>query len=92
METGDCAEACEPCRWIELGSRLSIPREVASATKRKRTRIERRAVTAIPEKAYARRNKMNTNASLPVAFGNVIGTQVHLPARTNAQGGVSHGE
>ena len=91
-ETGFCAAVCEPCRWIELGSQLQVYKEVVAAMERKRTRIERRVGKAACHSAYARRNKMKTNANLLVAFGNVISTQIHTPECTNAQGGGSHGE
>jgi len=73
-QTGCYSAVCETCRGIELGSQLSI---------------ERRPGKAVRANAFARRNKINTDAGLLVAFGMI---DAHTPARLNAQGGGSHGE
>jgi hypothetical protein len=87
-ETGFCSAVCEPCRWVELGSQLRIYREMVAELQRKRTHIARKVGRTACENAYARRRKMNTNASLLVAFGSVM----RPPICSNAQGGGSHGD
>jgi hypothetical protein len=88
-ETGFCSAVCQPCRWVELGSQLKIYREMVAELQRKRTRIAHKVGRAACENAYARRRKMNPNASLLVAFGNVMDTHIQC---SNAQGGGSHGD
>jgi hypothetical protein len=91
-ETGFCSAVCEPCRWVELGSQLKIYREMIAELQHKRACIAHKVGRAACENAYARRRKMNTNASLLVAFGNVMSPHSQLPVCANAQGGGSHGD
>jgi len=90
QETGFCCAVCEPCRWVELGSQLKIYRAIVAEMERKRTRIAHKVGRAACENAHARRRKLKTNASLLVAFGNVMST--HIQSGSNAQGGGSHGD
>ena len=92
-EIGYCAPVCQPCYWVELGSQLRIYKEVVTELERKRTGIERRIGKAVCRSVAARRRKMRNDASLLVAFGNILSTQP--PSKfaglsTEAQGGGSH--
>jgi hypothetical protein len=95
-EIGYCAPVCQPCYWMELGSQLRIYKEVVTELERKRSGIERRIGKGFCRSTAARRRKMRNDASLLLAFGNVL-TPQH-PANniaamnTEAQGGGSHAE
>jgi len=90
---GYCTPVCQPCYWIELGSQLRIYKEIVAELERKRIEIERRIGKGFCQNAAAHRRKMSNDASLLVAFGNVLSTQ---PASefaglsTENQGGGSH--
>jgi hypothetical protein len=91
-EIGYCAPVCPPCYWIELGSQLRIYKQVVSELERKRSGIERRIGKDICKTAAARRRKLKTDASLLVAFGNLLSTQSTLSGEpcSEGQGGGSH--
>jgi hypothetical protein len=72
VEVGYCAPVCPPCHWIELGSQLRIYKEMVTELERTRSGIERRIGKAVCRNAAARRRKVKANASLLVAFGNVL--------------------
>jgi len=92
-EIGYCNPICQPCYWIELGSQLRIYQEVVTELRRKRVGIERRVGKAVCHSAAAFRRKTKTDASLLVAFGNLLNTQPATPfpgLHSEAQEGGSH--
>lgn len=92
-EIGSCAPVCQPCYWIELGSQLGIYQEMVADLERKRNAIERRLGSEVCRRAAARRGKGIPDASLLMAFGNLISVQPApecAPLATELQGGGSH--
>lgn len=74
-ETGYCAPVCQPCYWIELGAQLRIYREMVVDLERKRGEIEFRIGSEVCRNAVARRSPAKNDASLLVAFGNLMSTR-----------------
>lgn len=92
-DTGLCMPVCQPCYWIELGSQIVIYREMVAELERKRNEVESRLGSEVCRNAAARRSSTKNDASLLVAFGNLISLQPApdcAPLSTELQGGVSH--
>ena len=81
---------------MELGLQLRIYKEVVTELERKRSGIERRIGKGSCRSAATRRRKMRNDASVLLAFGNVLTSQHPVSnftaLNTEAQGGGSHGE